>query len=61
MASIGYISAAAATARADTTLALANFNFEINLFTKRVNPPVEYSGVGQHLAKSRLQEARDGA
>jgi hypothetical protein len=61
MASIGYISTAVATARADTTLALANFNFEINLFTKRVNPPVEYSGVGQHLAKSRLQEAQDGA
>ncbi|EOO00567.1 hypothetical protein UCRPA7_3933 [Phaeoacremonium minimum UCRPA7] len=61
MASIGNITAAAAAARADTTLALANFNFEISLFTKRVNPPVEYEGVGQHLAKARLQEAQDGS
>ncbi|GAB1316049.1 hypothetical protein MFIFM68171_06259 [Madurella fahalii] len=60
MASIGSITAAAATARADTTLALANFNFEVNLFTKRVAPPAEYEGVGKHLAPLRLKEAQDG-
>ncbi|KAK4043121.1 hypothetical protein C8A01DRAFT_13315 [Parachaetomium inaequale] len=61
MASIGHISAAAATARVDTTLALANLHFEVNLFTKRISPPIEYQGVGQHLAKPRLKEAQDGA
>ena len=61
MASIGQVTASAATARADSTIALANFNFEISLFTKRVNPPAEYQGVGQHLAEPRLREAQDGA
>ncbi|KAL2130148.1 hypothetical protein VTI74DRAFT_6837 [Chaetomium olivicolor] len=60
MASIGNVTAAAAAARAETTFALANFNFEISLFTKRVSPPIEYEGVGQHLAKSRLEEAQNG-
>ncbi len=60
MASIGNVTAAAVAARAETTLALANLNFEINLFTKRVSPPAEYEGVGQHLAKSRLEEAQSG-
>ncbi|KAK4248524.1 hypothetical protein C7999DRAFT_40267 [Corynascus novoguineensis] len=46
--------------RPDTTLALANLNLEVNLFTKRVTPPVEYQGVGQHLAQWRLKEAQDG-
>ena len=61
MASLGQVTAAAVAARADTTIALANFNFEINLFTKRIDPPPEYEAVGQHLAKSRLKEAQDGA
>lgn len=60
MASIGNVTAAAVAARAETTLALANLHFEVNLFTKRVCPPAEYEGVGQHLAKSRLEEAQTG-
>ena len=61
MASIGHITAAAASARQDNTLALANFNFEISLFTKRITPPTEYEGVGKHLSEHRLKEAQDGA
>lgn len=60
MTSIGQVTAAVAAARQDTTLALANLNLEVNLFTKRVSPPVEYQGVGQHLAQWRLKEAQDG-
>ncbi|KAK4145045.1 uncharacterized protein C8A04DRAFT_36175 [Dichotomopilus funicola] len=60
MASIGNVTAAAVAPRAETTLALANLHFEVNLFTKRVNPPAEYEGVGRHLAKSRLEEAQNG-
>src|SRR5579862_5688965 len=61
MTSIGNINAAANSFRAEATNALANFNLEVNLFTKRIiSPPAEYAGVGQHLAPSRLKEAQDG-
>ncbi|KAI0138108.1 hypothetical protein F4776DRAFT_654478 [Hypoxylon sp. NC0597] len=61
MASIGHFNAAAASLRAEATNALVNINFELNLFTKRVEPPQEYLGVGQHLAPTRLHEAQEGA
>jgi hypothetical protein len=55
------INAAATSFRAEATNAIANLNFEVNLFTKRIiSPPAEYAGVGEHLAPSRLKEAQDG-
>jgi len=61
MASIGNITAAAAAARFESTVALANVHLEFNMFTKRLNPPAEYEGVGQNFTKLRLKEAQDGA
>ncbi|KAI0835413.1 hypothetical protein F5Y06DRAFT_306197 [Hypoxylon sp. FL0890] len=61
MASIGNFNAAAASLRTEATNALVNINLELNLFTKRVEPPQEYVGVGQHLAPTRRHEAQEGA
>ncbi|KAI1140856.1 hypothetical protein F5Y05DRAFT_410705 [Hypoxylon sp. FL0543] len=61
MASIGHFNAAAASLRTEATNALVNINVELNLFTKRVEPPQEYVGVGQHLAPTRRHEAQEGA
>lgn len=58
MTSIGNINATATSFRAEATNALANINFEVSLFTKRIISP--HAGVGQHLAPSRLKEAQDG-
>ncbi|KAI1408068.1 hypothetical protein F5Y13DRAFT_205057 [Hypoxylon sp. FL1857] len=60
MASIGNFNAAAASLRTEATNALVNINLELNLFTKRVEPPSEYVGVGQHLAPTRRHEAQEG-
>lgn len=61
MESLGEFNAALNSIRASQTNALVNVGLELNIFTKRlVQPPVEYAGVGQHLAPSRRKEAQDG-
>ncbi|KAI0894377.1 hypothetical protein F4806DRAFT_488023 [Annulohypoxylon nitens] len=61
MASIGQITAAAGSLRAENTNALVNVNLEFNLLTRRVvKPPREFAEVGQYLAPSRLREAEEG-
>lgn len=61
MAPFGQFNASAATFRTEATAALINVNLELNVFAKRfVEPPAEYAGVGQHLAKIRRTEAQGG-
>lgn len=60
MTSSGNINASAIAARNDATVALANFNFELSLFTHKIAPPREFEEIGRHLSASRLKEAQDG-
>lgn len=60
MESLKEVNAALNSIRASQTNALVNVGLELNIFTKRVQPPAEYAGVGQHLAPSRLKEAQNG-
>lgn len=60
MASFGNFNAALSSFRAEATNALVNVNLEIN-FSKFVKPPPEYDAIGQNLARSRRDEAQNGA
>ncbi|CAH0044678.1 unnamed protein product [Clonostachys solani] len=60
MASFGNFNAALSSFRAEATNALVNINLEIN-FSKFVKPPPEYDAIGQNLARSRRDEAQNGA
>ncbi|KAF1818579.1 uncharacterized protein K489DRAFT_384767 [Dissoconium aciculare CBS 342.82] len=52
------ITAALTSVTQETTVALANLNFDFALF--KVEAPQEYSGVGQYLSKKRRDAAENG-
>jgi len=60
MTSFGNFNTSAVTARSEATFAVANFNFELSLFTHRIAPPREFEEIGQHLSATRLKEAQEG-
>ena len=57
MTSFGNFNASTIVARNE---ALANFNFEVSLFTHKIAPPREFEEIGRHLPPSHLKEAQDG-
>ena len=59
MTSIGRVAVAAASVAQETTLALANINFDFSLV--RMEAPLEYRGVGAVLSSKRKREAEDGS
>lgn len=58
MASIGRISSSAITAQNEATIALANLNFELSLFTQKIAPPKEFEEIGCHVSATRLKDAQ---
>ncbi|KAK7973438.1 hypothetical protein PG988_007572 [Apiospora saccharicola] len=58
MDAIGKIQASIASASQETTVALANANFDLSLF--RIEAPPEYKLLGSALAKSKRNIAEDG-
>ena len=58
MAAVGKIQAALAAASNETTLALANLNFDFSLI--KVEAPVEYQGLGAALSTKRRSAAEHG-
>ncbi|KAF2267431.1 hypothetical protein CC78DRAFT_592655, partial [Lojkania enalia] len=59
MASLGRLTAALASSRNETTLALANLNFDFSLI--RVEPPKEYTLLATSLSNSRRDAAEQGS
>lgn len=59
MASIGKYILSAASLTQETTLALANLNFDFSII--KLAAPLEYKELGAHLSKKRKREAEDGA
>ncbi|KAM5449475.1 hypothetical protein MaudCBS49596_004956 [Microsporum audouinii] len=59
MTSIGRVAPSAVSATLESTIALANFNFDFTLF--KVEPPKEFSGVGSQLSTQRRQVAESGS
>lgn len=59
MASIGRFAVAAAAATQDTTLALANLNFDFSLV--KMEAPLEYRGLGTALSTKRKRDAEEGS
>ena len=58
MASIGKMALSLATGLQETTLALANFNFDFAMI--KMEAPPEYHGLGNRLSKRRKFEAEEG-
>lgn len=58
MDAIGKIEASIASASQETTVALANADFDLSLF--RIEAPPEYKLLGSALAKSKRNVAEDG-
>ena len=58
MSAIGKLSAAVASGTVDTTIALANLNFDFSLY--KVEAPKEFHGVGTVLSSTRRTEAESG-
>lgn len=58
MASFGRLVATPASATIDTTIALANLNFDFALF--KVEPQSEFKGIGSSLSPIRRHEAENG-
>ncbi|KAI1453582.1 hypothetical protein F4805DRAFT_461586 [Annulohypoxylon moriforme] len=58
MASFGQLTNAFIKASQETTLALANFNFDFSIV--KFDAPAEYKGLGNALSKRRKQAAEDG-
>ncbi|KAH7310855.1 hypothetical protein B0I35DRAFT_439804 [Stachybotrys elegans] len=59
MASIGQISLSAIAGEQKTTIGLVHGNFDFSLI--KLEAPVEYHGLGQHLSRKRKHEAEEGA
>lgn len=59
MNSLGKFQASIASATSETTLALANLNFDFSLI--KVEPPAEYREVGKNLAQRRRDAAESGS
>ena len=59
MSAVGRIQAAWAAASNETTLALANVNFDFSLI--KVEAPVEYKDLGAALSTKRRSAAEQGA
>src|SRR5262245_47978501 len=59
MAYLGRFVTSAASATAEATIALANFNIDFTLW--KVEAPNEFANVGRHLSPSRREEAETGA
>lgn len=58
MDSIGKFSASLVQGTQETTLALANANFDFSLI--KIEAPVEYRALGAHLSTARRQTAEEG-
>lgn len=58
MASIGRVALSLAAGVQETTLALANFNFDFAII--KMEAPLEFQGVGTYLSKRRRLEAEEG-
>ncbi|KAH0593458.1 hypothetical protein MHUMG1_08595 [Metarhizium humberi] len=58
MSSIGKVNASLVGATQETTLTLANLNFDFSLF--KVDAPAEYQALGECLSKRRLDAAESG-
>ena len=58
MTSIGRFTVAGASAVQESTLALANINFDFSLL--KMEAPIEYNALGNHLSKKRRREAETG-
>ncbi|KAJ4295112.1 hypothetical protein N0V90_007121 [Kalmusia sp. IMI 367209] len=58
MASVGRVALSLASGVMETTLALANFNFDFSII--RMEAPAEYRDVGNRLSKRRRKEAEEG-
>ena len=58
MASLGQLTTSALSGTLDTTVALANFNFNFTLC--KVEAPKEFDGVGAQLSDARRQDAEFG-
>ncbi|KAF7160543.1 hypothetical protein CNMCM6106_007998 [Aspergillus hiratsukae] len=59
MSTLGRLQASLASATQETTLALANLNFDFSLL--KVEPPVEYRGLGVTLSRQRRTAAESGS
>ena len=59
MASFGRLAAALVNGSQETTLALANLNFDFALF--KIEAPPEFQGLGQSLSKRRKNNAEAGS